>query len=597
MLRITEYLKDNILITDGAMGTYYSEITGKPSADCVLGNINDPGIIENIHKDYIFAGAEIIRTNTFSANTVTLDRNLDFVKMVISEGCKIAKRASFGENVFIGASIGPIPDTDTETDNLREYFEIIDCFLKENIDIFIFETFYSLDYIKEIVSYIKEKNKDAFIVTQFSVNDIGVTKKSLNLDRIVSKINAFSEIDVIGFNCGVGPIHMLNILKKLRMPKGKIISVLPNAGYPEVIDNKVKYVMNPKYFAEVVKEMIFGNVGVVGGCCGTTPEHIRLLKDRVKKGSYKVSNTGNSLIFEKEKTVPVLRNDFHKKLETGEFIVAVELDPPFKASADKLIKGAKVLKENGVDIITFADSPMGKSRADSIIISNKIKREAGVEVLPHICCRDRNSVSLRSSVLGGYIEGIRNFLVITGDPVPGDIRGDVKSVFDLNSYSLINMINEMNNDIFEEDRVKVGGAVNFNVKNKDFEYKRLLRKAEAGAEFFLSQPIFTDETKDFIKSLPKDRKFKILGGIMPIVTYNNARFINNELPGITVPQKYAERFSPDMERAEAEAVGIEIAVEIAESIKDYVDGFYIITPFNRYEMVSKIIRRLFGKSD
>ena len=579
------------------MGTYYSEITGNPSTDCVLGNINEPDIIESIHKDYILAGAEIIRTNTFSANTVTLGEDFDFVRKVISEGCKIAKMASSGKDVFIGASIGPIPDTDTEDDRLNEYFDIIDCFLNENIDIFIFETFYSLDYIKEIVSYVKEKNKNAFIITQFSVNDTGVTKKSLSLDRIIAKTSAFSEVDVIGFNCGVGPIHMLNILKRLKTPIGKIVSVLPNAGYPEVIDNKVKYVMNPKYFAEVVKEMIFGDVGIVGGCCGTTPEHIRLLKDCVKKGSYKASNIENNLTLEKEKAAHVFKNDFHKKLETGEFIVAVELDPPFKASADRLVEGAKVLKENGADIITFADSPMGKSRADSIVISSKVKREAGVEVLPHICCRDRNSVSLRSSILGGYIEGIRNFLVITGDPVPGDIRGNVKNVFDLNSYSLIDMINEMNNDIFEEDNVKVGGAVNFNVKNKDFEYKRLLRKAEAGAEFFLSQPIFTEETKDFIKNLPKDRKFKILGGIMPIVTYNNARFINNELPGITVPLEYTERFSPDMKRDEAEAVGIEIAVEIAESIKDYVDGFYIITPFNRYEMVSEILRRLFGKSD
>ncbi len=595
-MRITEYLKNNILITDGAMGTYYSEITGKPAVSCVLENIRSPEIIEKIHKDYIFSGAEIIRTNTFRANTVILENNFDFVKKVISEGCKIAKKAVLGTGAFIGASIGPIPDTDTETDHIKEYFEIIDCFMKENIDIFILETFYSLDYVKKIVSYIKEKNKDAFIITQFSVNDTGITKKSLGLDRIISEVKNFDEVDVIGFNCGVGPIHMLNILKRINIPAGKIISALPNAGYPEIIDNKVKYVMNPKYFAQVCEGMVFEGVRVIGGCCGTTPEHIRLLRDCIKKNYYNVPKPERDFVSEKQKVIPVSKNDFHRKLEKNEFIVAVELDPPFKASADRIIEGARVLKERGADIITFADSPMGKSRADSIVISSKVKRETGMEVLPHICCRDKNSISLRASLLAGYIEGIRNFLVVTGDPVPGETRTTTKSVFDLNSYALINMINEMNNDIFEKERVKIGGAVNFNVKNKNLEYKRLLKKNEAGAEFFLSQPVFTDETKEFIKNLPKERNFKIFGGIMPLVTYNNVQFINNELPGITVPEKYAERFSPDMERSTAEKVGIEIAVEIAESIREYVDGFYIITPFNRYEMVSEILRRLFGNA-
>jgi len=574
------------------MGTYYSEITGKNSVSCVIGNITEPEVIEKIHREYILAGAEIIRTNTFCANTAILENNLDFVKKVISDGCKIAKRAVLGTDVFIGASIGPIPDTDAETDHTIEYFEIIDCFIEENIDIFILETFHSLAYIKKVVNYVKEKNKDAFIIMQFSVNDTGVTKKSLGLNRIISEAGGFDGIDVIGFNCGVGPIHMLNILKKLPKSLGKTISALPNAGYPEVIDNKVKYVMNPKYFAEICAKMISENVGIIGGCCGTTPEHIRLLKECIKRNSYKVSKTEKGFVPAKQKVVSVFNNDFHKKLENGEFIVAVELDPPFKASVDRLIEGAVALKKSGADIITLADSPMGKSRADSVIVSSMIKRKADVEVLPHICCRDRNSISLRSSVLAGYIEGIRNFLVVTGDPVPDGARGTIKSVFDLNSYSLINMINEMNNDIFEKECVKIGGAVNFNVKNKNLEYKRLLKKVDAGAEFFLSQPVFTDEAAEFIKRLPKDRNFKILGGIMPLVTYNNVQFINNELPGITVPEKYAERFSPNMERDEAEMVGIGIAVEIAESIRDYVDGFYIVTPFNRYEMVSEILRRL-----
>lgn len=591
-MKISDYLKTNVLITDGAMGTYYSEITDKLPRDCVLANIYEPDIIEKIHKDYIEAGSRIIRTNTFSANTYTLEKDIDFVRKVISAGCQIAKKAVLGKDVFIGASIGPIPDGDTETDHTKEYFEIIDVFMSYKIDIFVFETFYSLDYVKKIAEYIKLKNNNAFVIFQFSVNDTGITKKSLSLNRIVSELKDYEAIDAIGFNCGVGPLHMFNIIKKLPGLEEKFISALPNAGYPEVIDNKVEYVMNPKYFAKMCGKIISQNVRIVGGCCGTTPEHIRLLKDIVSRIPHKISSDG---VFKKEENKRMdisVKNDFHRKLEKNEFIVAVELDPPFKVSVDRLIMGAGALKKSGVDIITIADSPMGKSRADSMIISSKIRREAGIEVLPHICCRDRNSISLRSSVLAGYIEGIRNFLVVTGDPVPGELRGSVKGVFDLNSYSLISMIGEMNRDTFENENVKIGAAVNFNVKNKDFEYGRLLRKAECGAEFFLTQPIFSEDTIDFIKHLPKKREFKILGGIMPIVSYRNAQFINNELPGITIPDKYVSEFLPDMDREKAQKVGIEVAIDIAREIKDYVDGFYIKAPFNRYEMVAEILNNI-----
>ena len=592
-MKILDYLKNNILITDGSMGTYYRELSNT-NGTSVVANLTNPDIIEKIHKDYIGSGAMLIRTNTFSANTQILKCDIEYVKEVISKGCEIAKKAVSGTDVFIGASIGPIPDGDNEQDFTQEYFDIVDCFLSQGIDIFVFETFYSLDYLKTVIEHIKEKNKNAFIITQFSVNDTGITKKSLGINRIISELKDFDGIDVIGFNCGVGPMHMYNIVKKISNVdfSGKMISALPNAGYPEIIDNKVEYVMNPKYFAKTCAKMISQNVKVIGGCCGTTPEHIRLLKEELlKSSSEKVSSNVSATKVTQAKNNNI-KNAFHSKLENNEFIIAVELDPPFKTSVDKIITGAKVLSESGVDIITIADSPMGKSRADSMIISSKIKRETGAEVLPHVCCRDRNSISLRSSILAGYIEGIRNVLVVTGDPVPEEARGNTKSVFDLNSYSLMNMISEMNLDVFEGESVKIGGAVNFNVKNKSSEYNRLLRKVKSGAEFFLTQPIFTDDTIEFIKGLPKERDFKIFGGIMPLVTYNNAQFINNEMTGINIPERYLSMFSPDMSREESQAIGIEIAVELAKTIRDYVDGLYIITPFNRYEMVSEILKKI-----
>jgi homocysteine S-methyltransferase len=327
----------------------------------------------------------------------------------------------------------------------------------------------------------------------------------------------------------------------------------------------------------------------VGGCCGTTPKHISLLKSKLEGKTAVVREVKPSQGAETERDIK--KSSFEDKLKSGSFVVAVELDPPFKPDCTKLLNGAKVLKEAGVDIITIADSPMGKSRVDSVITSVKLKKEVGVEVLPHICCRDKNAVSLRSVLLGAYMENIRNVLVVTGDPVPGEFRSDIKSVFNMNSYSLIDMVSQMNDSVFEEGNICIGGAVNFNVRNKSSELKRLLKKHENGAYFFLTQPIFDEETIDFVKNLPKDRDYKILAGIMPPVSYKNVMFLNNELAGVTIPEDMVARFNPDMTREQAQSVGEEIACDIITRLKDYVDGFYLIAPFNRCEMIKGIIEK------
>jgi len=590
MLNIREYLKDNILITDGAMGTYYKQIVNSPLKVSELENIKNKQIIKNIHNQYIRAGSNLIRTNTFSANKAILQDD-EIIKSVIINGYNIAKEVADKNNVYVGAVIGAIPDYYNYEKIVDEYKKNIDLFIDLGAEIFVFETLSSIDYIGQLVQYVKQKKSDSFVITNFSLTDTGVTKTAVSYKRIIKEISQNNDVDAFGFNCGVGPMHMYNLLSKVQINLyNKYMIAMPNAGYPEIVNNKIKYVLNPEYFAQTVADIAKLGLKIVGGCCGTTPLHIELLSKKLSQE--KLINNSNIFPKKDEYVAKAKKNYFHKKLESNNFIIAVELDPPFKADASKIIEGAKVLKENGVDIITIADSPMGKSRADSIIISSKIKRETGIETLPHICCRDRNSISLRSSLIGAYIENIRNVLVVTGDPIPGELKEDTKSVFNLNSYTLINMINEMNKDIFLNENIKIGAAANFNVKNKNSEYKRLIKKRKLGAEFFLTQPIFTKDTIEFIKNIDKNRDFKILGGIMPIVSYRNAQFINNELAGITIPDIYANRFLPELNREDAEKIGIETAVEIAESIKNYVDGFYIIAPFNRYEMVVKIINKI-----
>ncbi|KNF08979.1 bifunctional homocysteine S-methyltransferase/5,10-methylenetetrahydrofolate reductase [Gottschalkia purinilytica] len=591
---LQEYLKENILITDGAMGTYYSEITGDKVSFCEFANINKPQVIRDIHVDYIKSGAKLIRTNTFSANTISLGVTREKVKEIIEKGYTIAKKATEGTDVFIGASIGPIHESrfkkEDDIDILDEYKFIIDTFMELGENIFVFETFGTIDYLKEISEYIKSKNSDAFILTQFAVTLDGFTRKGISIKSIIDELKLIKSIDAYGFNCGSGPTHLYRLLKNMDI-FSDTISALPNAGYPEIINERMVYVNNPEYFGDIVVDISKLGAKIIGGCCGTTPNHIKSLVERLK-----IKTTDENIHVETKRTKLISENkkenNFVDKIEKQDFIIAVELDPPFDTSIERMIENARTCKEHGVDIVTIADSPRAIARVDSIMIAAKIKREVGIDVMPHVCCRDKNLNALKSGLLAAHIEDIRNMLVITGDPILDIDKISTKSVFNLNSYRLIELISEMNKEIFKSDKINISGAVNLNVPNKEAEINRMLKKVDKGANTFFTQPIFSDETVEFLAKTREKYKVKILGGIMPIVTYKNAQFLNNEVPGIHIPEEYVNRFHKNMTREEGEKVGIEIAIEIANKIKQHVDGLYFITPFDRIEMIVEILNRI-----
>lgn len=591
---IRKYLEQNILITDGAMGTYYSEVTGDTKSYCEFANIHRPEIIKSIHKNYINAGAKLLRTNTFSANSITLNIKREEVRALLTQGYKIALQAAEGEDVFVGASIGPINEAIlnpiTNFDILAEYKFVVDTFLQLGTTIFIFETFSSLDYLKDISEYIKGKNADAFIITQFAISPDGFTRSGISINRIASEVKMLKDIDIYGFNCGSGPTHLCKLIKNLDTELNNI-SVLPNAGYPEIINERTVYVNNPEYFADKMMELKDYSVRIIGGCCGTNPAHIKALSESLKKTQFpgQITITTNEITAVIKNTQ---NNSFINKLNNNEFVVAIEVAPPVNTSVDQIMYAARLCKEYGVDLVTVPDSPMSKLRVDSIMIASKIKREIGIDAMPHICCRDKNINAIRSGMLGAHIEGIRNILAITGDPVSSTDKIGTKNVFNLNSFKLVELINEMNKDFFAKEEMQIGGALNLNVLNKDLEVNRMLKKHEKGAKFFLTQPIYDEKTIEFLSKLKKDDNIKILGGIMPIVTYRNALFLNNELPGVNIPQEYIDRFNIDMSKEEAEEIGINLAVELALKIKPYVDGFYLLTPFNRIEMMMKILRKV-----
>ena len=599
-MKLKEYLKTDRLISDGSMGTYYSEIINQPGAISELANRSNPELIERIHKEYITAGAKILRTNTFAANREVLTIDCTEQKYLIEAACRIAKKAIKESHtdiveknqIWILGDIGPISeDADTkEEEVLKEYKLMCDIFLEEGLEGIHFETFSNLNYIEKLVPYIKAKKKDMFILTSFSVNKNGYTVAGISAARLFDKVSQIVGIDACGLNCGIGSGHMHTILKKAAFPTDKYIYAAPNAGYPEQMQNRMVFMDNADYFTENMKLIADLGVDMIGGCCGTTPEYIKDLNQRID-GKERIF-TSHSIHTDKEGTViPVKENAFYQMLQSGKKVIAVELDPPFDANIDQVMECAHKLKQSGTDLITFADSPMGRSRVDSILMSIKIAEVTGLNVMPHLCCRDRNMISMRSSLLGAYIHGIRNLLVVTGDPVPGENRTKTTGVFDYNSVQLMDYVKEMNAEHFAKEPLYYGGALNHNRGNIEKVLERMQRKMDAGATYFLTQPIFSLEDVERIRNIKERIDTKILCGIMPLVSYRNACFIKNEISGINVPEEIVERYNPDMSREEAENVGAEIAREMMGLLNPIADGYYFMLPFNRVSLMDKIMRQ------
>lgn len=603
-MTIFDYLKTSRLITDGAMGTYYATRELSEPAIAEYANITSREKIKTIHKEYINAGAKLLRTNTFAANRTLLSISKEEQAEMITAACNIAKEAmkECNQSVFIAGDIGPIPEfaTTEEEDILIEYKEMIDVFIKENVDAILFETFPDLRYIKQLSRYIKEKNENIFLMVEFCLNKNGYTRTGASAAKLLESAAGIADIDAVGFNCGIGSGHMVQILKNLSLPRNKYIMISPNAGYPEQYQNRMVFMDNANYFADNCKKIAEFGTAIIGACCGSTPSYIEETRKRIidmepvcievlnQEEEFITSDKANnqthaSFIINQSK------NKFLELLHSGKKVVAVELDPPFNADDKKVIASAEYLKKHNVDIITMADSPMGRSRIDSILMSVKLMNVTGMPVMPHVCCRDKNMISMRSSLLGAYANDIRNLLIVTGDPVPDGSRLKTTGVFDYNSIRLMEYVKEMNEELFFDEPFIFGGAFDPGVRNIDKAIERMQKKIDAGASYFLTQPIYSDETIDKIRYIKTKVNTKILCGIMPFVSYTNANFIKNEFAGIQVPDEIVARYHANMSKEEAERVGAEIANEIIKKLAPFADGYYFMLPFNRVSLMDKII--------
>ena len=593
---IREYLQEKKLITDGSFGTYYGDKyeTQQMPEFCNFDQA-DFGKVVEIHREYIKAGAHLIRTNTFATNSVMLDMEFDKVQENIKNAVNCAKEAVADAEVFIAGDIGPIPsDLCLDPQEVEEeYYKIAKTFVEKGISILTFETFPDIDSIVPAIKRIKAEN-DVFVMVQFSINQYGYTKAGIRARKLFLVASQIDEIDAVGLNCGVGPGHMEQIMSDLledwdvmEKLKDKYIVSLPNAGYPERIRNHITFAKHPDYFFSKLDELEKKGIEILGGCCGTTPDFIKLLSDKIdisQKPRIQVDKVDDD-----EKAEPENKAFFVDKLGTGEKIIAVELAPPANTNDANVLKGAHMLKELGVDVLTFTDSPSGRTRVDSVLMAEKVHRATGMCVMPHICCRDKNAIAMRSVFLGAHINDIHNFLIITGDPVPSVSRSSVKAVFNFDAVGLMNIARDMNDENFKECPLVYGGAINQGRRNIEVEIGRVKRKMEAGAQFFLTQPVFTTEDADRLRRFKEETGARILCGIMPLISRKNASFMKNEIAGVNVTDEIIERYPENATREEGEAVGIEIAKEIIAYTEDFVDGYYFSFPFNRVYMLEKIL--------
>ena len=585
-MAIREHLKKEPLVFDGGMGTYYAQKTHTRGKGVELANIETPLVVEEIHTEYLRAGAQAIKTNTFAANCSVYQGDTALVERILRSGWEIAARAAEPFDAYVFADIGPVTGL-PPADILDEYRFLVDTFLAAGARHFLFETNSSTEGLVETAAHIKQVCPDAFVLTSFSAFPGGYTRDGFFVEELIRTVTESGYIDAVGFNCVSGVQSMkelVHLLGTCTLP----LSLMPNAGHPIVIDGRTFYESAPDYFGDGLAAIVRDGVSIVGGCCGTTPEHIRALCAALADGGH--MSEGASSQAERSTLAPS-RSVFFDALKVGEIPIAVELDPPETGNADKFMAGARELQEAGVTAITIADNPIARARMDAAMLAGRVQRSLGLEPIPHMTCRDRNLNAIKSILLGLSAEGVHNLIAITGDPIPTAERDEVKSVYQFNSRKLSAFIKSLGErgDIVP---FHVFGALNVNSIHFPSQLGLAKKKMEAGMTGFFTQPVLSSRAKENLRTardtLPGAL---ILGGIMPVVSERNARFMESEISGIHVEQRIIDAYH-GLDREAAEELAVQLSLETAKDIEPYIDGYYIITPFARTALVARIVKEL-----
>jgi homocysteine S-methyltransferase len=607
---------DSVYVFDGAIGTrfYDKGVFINRSYDEL--NLTAPDLVREVHEEYVRAGADIIETNSFGATRHKLKQyGLENQIFEINLAAARIARLAAGEENFVAGAIGPLdlriePYGPTSFDEAKEMFaEQIKPLLEGGVDLFVLETFSDLSEIQQAIRAIKELC-DLPIIAQITIQTDGKTVFGATSEVFTKRLDEWGA-DVIGLNCGVGPTHILSGLEEMRKFTDKKLSAQPNAGLPRDVQGRQFYMSSPEYMSKFAKRFIKAGAKFVGGCCGTTPKHIKLMADSVRAISPRTAKAAlnpeavkvseNKQIVEVEPVSPLERSNWSRKVALGEFVTSVEVLPPKGVSADKTLQSIALLKDAGVDAVNIPDGPRAQTRMSAQATAILVEQKLGIETVLHYCCRDRNLLGMMSDLLGAAGLGLHNLLIITGDPPKMGTYPDATAVFDIDSIGLTNMVNKLNhgldlgnNPIGEPTAFSIGVGVNPGAINLEEEIRRFEWKVEAGAEYAITQPVYdTEQFREFMDKITHV-KIPIIAGIFPFVSSRNAEFMHNEVPGVRVTPEILERMrkASDVSKEHAKEEGLQIARESLMEVRDLIHGVQVSAPFGNVRYALQVFQVL-----
>src|SRR6202166_3417758 len=608
---LIERLKHSPVLCDGAMGTllYAKGIFINRCYDEL--NVSQPELIRAVHHDYLQAGAEIVETNTFGANSFRLARHSlgDRVRDINIAGAHVAREAAKSFDVWVAGSIGPLgvriePLGKTSFDEARAAFrEQVEALVEGGVDLLMLETFGYLEELHQAVLACRDVNPKIPIVAQVTIDEDGNCLDGADPAAFTARLTDWN-VDVLGINCSVGPVAMLDAIERGRAVTSLPLAAQPNAGMPRSVEGRNIYLCSPEYMASYTRKFVAAGVQLIGGCCGTTPDHIRAMKSALRVGDARGKRSiseglhPGSTVLAPATTPMAKRSRLGAKLASGEFVTMVEIVPPKGIDIRKEIEGAKFVKSVGVDAINIPDSPRASARMSNQALSLLMQQEVGIEAILHYTCRDRNVLGIQSDLLGAAATGIRNLICITGDPPKMGNYPDATAVFDVDAIGLVNIVHSLNggldlggNPIGPGTRFVIGVGAKPGLTDMDEEIRRFEYKVEAGAEYAVTQPVFDLRLlENFIRRIEHCR-IPVVAGIWPLVSVRNAEFMKNELR-VSVPDAILERMARAQNPEAARAEGVAIAREMLIAARQMVQGAQISAPQGRYSSAVDVLEAL-----
>src|SRR5688572_5967705 len=609
---------ESVVVFDGAMGTmlYARGVFINQCYDEL--NTRSPELVRAVHAEYVDAGAEVIETNTFGANRIKLTQyGLQPQTGDINRAAARLARDVAGDRALVAGAIGPLgirlePYGPTSVEEARAAFAEQMAALKEGgADLFIIETFGDLEEIGQAVRAARDVDPTMPVVAQMTIGNDGHTPFGASPEDVAAWLDGLG-VDVIGLNCSVGPQGILEGVERMVHVTRRKLSAQPNAGMPRDVGGRAMYMASAEYMASYARHLVQAGAKVVGGCCGTTPEHIHAIAEGVRPLSPRLGRfKATSSVVEAPGPRPqapipskavepvpfATRSKFAAKIAARQFVTSVEIVPPRGVNADKMLTDVCALRDAGVDAVNVPDGPRAQSRMGALMTSLLIEQRVGIETVTHYCCRDRNLLGMLSDLLGASAVGLRNILLITGDPPKMGPYPDATAVFDIDAIGLTNLVNNLNhgldpggNPIGEPTRYAIGVGCNPAALDPAVELKRFMYKVEAGAEFAVTQPVFdVAQLERFLREIDGVR-IPIVAGIWPLVSARNAEFLANEVPGVVVPDAILQRMrtANDKSREHAVAEGIAIAREMLEKVRDTVNGVQVAAPFGKVDLALQV---------